>query len=268
MRTATIDELTQRLRTLPENPRVVVSGNMAVPWEAVRALDEAQPTYLLHALNAPAGLPTREGVTVETCFVGPGMRRHPQLRYVPSRLSLVPLLFGRALPPDAVLLHCAPPRRRPGEHGPRGQRAAGGARGVPRARRSRRGGGQPADALHVRRRRGAPRAHRPHGRGRLPHGVARRRAPRPREPGHRRARRSHGQGRRDDAARHRRRARRDSRRADVATRPADVDRDVLRRRPGPRRGRRARPGPPARHLVHASARPTSTPGSTATRASG
>ena len=110
MRTATIDELTQRLRTLPENPRVVVSGNMAVPWEAVRALDEAQPTYVLHALNAPAGLPTREGVTVETCFVGPGMRRHPRLRYVPSRLSLVPLLFGRALPPDAVLLHCAPPR--------------------------------------------------------------------------------------------------------------------------------------------------------------
>jgi acyl-CoA hydrolase len=110
VRTATIDELTQRLRTLPENPRVVVSGNMAVPWEAVRALDAAQPTYVLHALNAPAGLPTREGVTVETCFVGPGMRRHPRLCYVPSRLSLVPLLFGRALPPDAVLLHCAPPR--------------------------------------------------------------------------------------------------------------------------------------------------------------
>ena len=110
MRTATIDELTQRLRTLPENPRVVVSGNMAVPWEAVRALDAAQPTYVLHALNAPAGLPTRDGVTVETCFVGPGMRRHPRLSYVPSRLSLVPLLFARALPPDAVLLHCAPPR--------------------------------------------------------------------------------------------------------------------------------------------------------------
>ena len=110
MRTATIDELTQRLRTLPRNPRVVVSGNMAVPWEAVRALDAAQPAYVLHALNAPGGLPEREGVTVETCFVGPGMRRHPRLHYVPSRLSLVPLLYGRALPPDAVLLHCAPPR--------------------------------------------------------------------------------------------------------------------------------------------------------------
>jgi acyl-CoA hydrolase len=37
------------------------------------------------------------------------MRRHPHLRYVPSRLSLVPLLYARTLPPDVVLLHCAPP---------------------------------------------------------------------------------------------------------------------------------------------------------------
>ena len=110
VRTATIDELIQRLSMLPDNPRVVVSGNHAVPWEAVRALEAAQPTYVLHALNAPAGLPERPGVTVETCFVGPGMRRHPGLRYVPSRLSLVPLLYARALPPDAVVLHCAPSR--------------------------------------------------------------------------------------------------------------------------------------------------------------
>ena len=110
MRTATIDELTRRLETLPSGSRVVVSGNMAVPWEAVKALDAAQESYVLHALNAPAGLPERDGVTVETCFVGPGMRRHRGLRYVPSRLSLVPLLYGRALPPDAVLLHCSPPR--------------------------------------------------------------------------------------------------------------------------------------------------------------
>jgi acyl-CoA hydrolase len=110
VRTATIDELTRRLETLPSGSRVVVSGNMAVPWEAVKALDAAQESYVLHALNAPAGLPERDGVTVETCFVGPGMRRHRGLRYVPSRLSLVPLLYGRALPPDAVLLHCSPPR--------------------------------------------------------------------------------------------------------------------------------------------------------------
>ncbi|HET7398891.1 MAG TPA: acetyl-CoA hydrolase/transferase C-terminal domain-containing protein [Intrasporangium sp.] len=109
MRTVTIEELQARLAGLPPNPRVVVSGNMAIPWEGVRALDEAVPAYVLHALNGPPGLPAREGVTVETCFVGAGMRRHPRLRYVPSRLSLVPLLFARTLPPDVVLLHCAPP---------------------------------------------------------------------------------------------------------------------------------------------------------------
>ncbi|EWT03560.1 4-hydroxybutyrate CoA-transferase [Intrasporangium oryzae NRRL B-24470] len=109
MQTVTIEELQRRFRSLPENPRVVVSGNMAIPWEGVRALDEVVPAYVLHALNAPPGLPEREGVTVETCFVGGGMRRHPGLRYVPSRLSLVPLLYGRSLPPDAVILHCAPP---------------------------------------------------------------------------------------------------------------------------------------------------------------
>lgn len=101
--------LQSRLRALPGTPRVVVSGNLSVPWEAVRALDATVPAYVVHALNAPPGLPEREGVTAETCFVGPGMRRHPGLRYVPSRLSLVPLLFARTLPPDVVLLHCAPP---------------------------------------------------------------------------------------------------------------------------------------------------------------
>jgi acyl-CoA hydrolase len=82
---------------------------MSIPWQGVQAVDESLPAYALHALNAPPGLPEREGVTVETCFVGAGMRRHPHLRYVPSRLSLVPLLYARTLPPDVVLLHCAPP---------------------------------------------------------------------------------------------------------------------------------------------------------------
>jgi acyl-CoA hydrolase len=107
--TVTIEELQSRLRALPENPRVVISGNMSVPWEAVKAVDAALPTYTIHALNGPPGFPDREGVTIETCFVGAGQRKHPGLRYVPSRLSLVPLLFARTLPPDVVLLHCAPP---------------------------------------------------------------------------------------------------------------------------------------------------------------
>lgn len=91
-------------------PRVVVSGNVAIPWEGLRAVDEALPTYILHALNAPPGIPTREGVTAETCFVGAGMRKHPGLAYVPSRLSLVPVLLKRVIPADVVVLHCAPPR--------------------------------------------------------------------------------------------------------------------------------------------------------------
>jgi acyl-CoA hydrolase len=105
----TVEELAGRLRALPENPRVVFSGNMVVPWEAVQVLDTALERYVLHALNAPPGIPERDGVTAETCFVGAGMRRHAGLRYVPSRLSLVPLLYSRSLPPDAVVLHCAPP---------------------------------------------------------------------------------------------------------------------------------------------------------------
>lgn len=108
--TVDTDALAHALRALPDNPRVVVSGNHSLPWELVRVLDEHVERYVLHALNGGHGLPVREGVTVETCFVGAGQRRHPGLRYVPSRLSLVPVLFRGALPPDAVIVHCAPPR--------------------------------------------------------------------------------------------------------------------------------------------------------------
>ena len=91
-------------------PRVVVSGNMGVPWEGIECLDKAQEHYILHALNCPPGIPTRDGVTAETCFVGAGMRKHPHLAYIPSRLSLVPVLLERVIPADVVILHCAPPR--------------------------------------------------------------------------------------------------------------------------------------------------------------
>jgi acyl-CoA hydrolase len=110
MRTVALDELGRLFASLPGKPRVVVSGNSAVPWAAVQALDANTETFTLHALNAPPGIPDREGVTAETCFVGPGMRRHPNLSYVPSRLSLVPVLLQRRMPPDVVVLHCAPPR--------------------------------------------------------------------------------------------------------------------------------------------------------------
>ncbi len=103
-------DLQSALRSLPANPRVVVSGNHAVPWHVLGLVDEALDSYRLWTLNAPPGMPEREGVTPETSFVGPGMRRSPRLSYVPSRLSMVPDLFETRLPPDLVVLHTTPPR--------------------------------------------------------------------------------------------------------------------------------------------------------------
>src|SRR5262249_61983852 len=60
-------------------------------------------------LNAQPGVPDRDGVTLETAFVGPGMRGRRRLRYFPSRLSLVPVLLGNALPPDVALVHTSAP---------------------------------------------------------------------------------------------------------------------------------------------------------------
>ncbi len=91
-------------------PRVVASGNFATPRTLLGAVDAALPAYRLNLLNAQRGIPDRDGVVHETSFVGPGMRRSPRLSYVPSRLSLVPDLFRRTLPPDVVLLHTTVPR--------------------------------------------------------------------------------------------------------------------------------------------------------------
>lgn len=90
-------------------PRVVVSGNFATPHRALSVLDGALARYRLFALNAQPGIPDRAGVTLETPFVGAGMRGRPGLRYFPSRLSLVPHLLTGALPPDIVLVHTSRP---------------------------------------------------------------------------------------------------------------------------------------------------------------
>ncbi|MGL5860665.1 MAG: acetyl-CoA hydrolase/transferase family protein [Phycicoccus sp.] len=111
MRTIDPDQLERRLAALPGVPRVVVSGNAATPWPVVELVDRALATYRIWMLNAGAGVPDRAGVVAETPFVGPGMRRHPDLAYHPARLSTVPLLFGGATPPDVVVAHCAPPER-------------------------------------------------------------------------------------------------------------------------------------------------------------
>jgi acyl-CoA hydrolase len=103
-------DLDRALAGLPANPRVVVSGNHAIPWHTVGLVDAAVADYRLWVLNGQDGLPDRDGVTLETSFVGPGMRRSARLSYVPSRLSMVPTLFGRQLPPDAVVLHTTRPQ--------------------------------------------------------------------------------------------------------------------------------------------------------------
>jgi acyl-CoA hydrolase len=101
--------LSRLIGRLPANPRVVMTGNHATPWDTLREVDRLLPSYRLWALNGQPGLPDREGVVLETSFVGPGQRRSPRLRYVPCRLSLVPSLFV-AEPPDLVLLHTTAPR--------------------------------------------------------------------------------------------------------------------------------------------------------------
>ncbi len=110
MRALDAGGLEAALAVLPAQPRVVVSGNGAVPWTLLGMLDAALPAYRLWMLNAHAGIPRRPDVVHETSFVGPGMRGSPTLSYVPARLSLVPRLFATTLPPDVVCLHVSAPR--------------------------------------------------------------------------------------------------------------------------------------------------------------
>jgi len=105
MRVVTVEQLKTILAALPANPRVVASGNFAAPTVLLKAIDESVEQFKLHMLNAHPGIPDRAGVTYESAFVGPGMRRHPRLTYIPSRLSLVPILFRDHYVPDVVLLH-------------------------------------------------------------------------------------------------------------------------------------------------------------------
>jgi acyl-CoA hydrolase len=109
MRVVTESMLGSVLAGLKGQPRIVVSGNFATPWQAVKVLDTALPEYYLFALNAQAGFPDRVGVTLESPFVGPGMRTSSRLRYLPCRLSLVPNLIKGAAPPDVALVHTSVP---------------------------------------------------------------------------------------------------------------------------------------------------------------
>lgn len=105
MKVINVEQLKKVLEALPHNPRVVASGNFAAPNVLLAALDASVSEFKLHMLNAHPGIPDRDGITYESAFVGPGMRRHPNLQYIPSRLSLVPVLFRDHYIPDVVLLH-------------------------------------------------------------------------------------------------------------------------------------------------------------------
>ena len=98
------------LSVLPGVPRVVAGGNFATPWQALDVLDKAVAEYRLFMLNAQAGVPDRDGVLLESPFIGPGMRGRARLRYFPGRLSLVPVMLARTLPTDVVLVQTSRPR--------------------------------------------------------------------------------------------------------------------------------------------------------------
>ncbi|MGH3363656.1 MAG: acetyl-CoA hydrolase, partial [Nocardioidaceae bacterium] len=105
-----MESLHRAVSGLPERPRVVASGSFATPTQLLAEVDQLLPAYRLWILNAQVDLPDREGVELETSFVGAAMRSRPRLHYIPSRLSLVPRLFQIANPPDVVLLHTSLPR--------------------------------------------------------------------------------------------------------------------------------------------------------------
>jgi len=109
MRVVSERQLAIALGALPGTPRVVAGGNFATPWQALAVLDGTLGRYRLFALNAQPGMPDREGVTLESPFIGPGMRGRGRLRYFPCRLSLVPALLAGALPPDVVLVQTSAP---------------------------------------------------------------------------------------------------------------------------------------------------------------
>lgn len=105
-----MEQLKSILASLPANPRIVASGNFATPNTLLALADECIPEFRLHMLNAQSGIPDREGVTYESAFVGTGMRRHPRLSYIPTRLSLLPILYRDHYRPDVVMLHASPQR--------------------------------------------------------------------------------------------------------------------------------------------------------------
>jgi acyl-CoA hydrolase len=108
MRTITLEQLPSVLGGAGLNPRVFASGNFATPYTLLSAVDQVLPEYRLHMLNAHGAIPDRDGVTYETAFIGPAMRHHPRTRYIPARLSMLPVLLKQEYRPDIVLIQTSP----------------------------------------------------------------------------------------------------------------------------------------------------------------
>jgi acyl-CoA hydrolase len=109
-KTVDLTHIARVLTRLPPNPRIVISGNAGTPQALIQVIDETLETATLNILNALVALPRREGIRLETAFVGAGMRGAPNLRYIPCRLSMLPLLFQLELAPDVVVIHTTTPR--------------------------------------------------------------------------------------------------------------------------------------------------------------
>lgn len=109
MKTIGLEQLGSIIDIRRDDMRVVTSGNACVPFDVLGAFDSLVREYRLLLLNAPLAVPDRDGVMLETPFVGAGMRRSPRLVYFPCRLSQVPLVFNRRLPIDVVIAHTSAP---------------------------------------------------------------------------------------------------------------------------------------------------------------
>ena len=111
MELVSLSVIGERLEALaPNEPRIVVSGNFATPWDLVHLAAEKIPVFRYFVLNPQGDWPRREGIITETPFVGAGVRADDDLKYLPMRLSLVPRLFATSRPPDVVMIQTSTPR--------------------------------------------------------------------------------------------------------------------------------------------------------------
>jgi len=111
VRLVSASRLAPVLEQLPGEPRIVASGNFATPKVLLDLVDATVSAYRLFVLNAQGQVPQRDGVVLETPFVGPAMRGAANLRYFPCRLSLVPHLLTSTMQPDVVIVQTSIPRR-------------------------------------------------------------------------------------------------------------------------------------------------------------